>query len=277
MNAFKKQCLELRKKDFTLNEIVKITGRSKTSVYFHIKDIPLSRKKQKEISENSRKSALALAASRKGKALRAHKTFQSWTPETVLLVSHLTFDGELRWCTCGYYSRSQTLIKRVEMLFKKLVYDHAVKRRRDVKTGVFSVRYHNVALAKYLQEKSIRLLKDIRNLPHPHQKEFIRAFFDDEGCMDYNQRTNTRRIRGYQDDKEVLKTVQSILESWGIASKLQGRNEVVITGKENLIKFQSEVNFSKGVRLNPKRTNSIWKKNIEKRKLLDMAIKSFKT
>ena len=33
MNAFKEKCIELRKQDYTLSEIVEVTGRPKTSVH----------------------------------------------------------------------------------------------------------------------------------------------------------------------------------------------------------------------------------------------------
>lgn len=89
-------------------------------------------------------------------------------------------------------------------------------------------------------------------------------------------RSKKRMVRGYQNDQSVLLIVRELLKNFKIESKLAGRNEVVINGKENLIKFRDEINFSKGVRINPKRTNSLWKKNLEKRKLLDMAIASFK-
>ena len=120
------------------------------------------------------------------------------------------------------------------------------------------------------------LIRIIKNKPKVEQREFIRAFFDDEGCMDYRPDRNLRRVRGYQNDRSILILIQKLLTSFDIGSKLQGKNEVVITGKGNLKKFQREINFSKGVRLNPRRANSIWKKPIEKRELLDMAIKSFK-
>ena len=275
MNAFKQQCIALRKKDFTLNEIVQATGRSKTSVYFHIRDISLSDKKLKEISENSRKFALKLAASRKGKALRPYKQFTRWSPDLVLLVSHLIFDGEIKKNSCGYSNRSVALIKRVQRLFQ-LVYDHKPKHRLDRRTGVSQIKYHNVALAGHMEQKAKELLKEIVHSPLSHQREFLRAFFDDEGCMDFKPDRNHRRIRGYQNDRHILELVQKVLIKFGIESKLRGKNEVVIIGKENLLMFQKEINFSEGVRINGKRSNSIWKKSFEKRALLDKAIKSYK-
>ena len=54
-------------------------------------------------------------------------------------------------------------------------------------------------------------------------------------------------------------------------------NEVMISGKENLKKFQKEIGFSLGIRRNKNRSNSIWKKPLEKKFLLSEAIKSYKT
>ncbi|MCB9811530.1 LAGLIDADG family homing endonuclease [Candidatus Nomurabacteria bacterium] len=264
----------MRKKDHTLNEIVQITGRSKTTVYFHIRNIPLSKQKRKKISEATRWRALRVAAARKGKALRPFKPFQSWTPELVLLVSHLMFDGEITKSKCRYHNRSAALIKRVEDLMQ-LVYDYKGTKNTDTTSGVVTVSFHNVELETFLKSKSKELLKNIHVFSRSKQTEFLRAFFDDEGCMDVRLNKSLRRIRGYQNDQEILKLVKLLLKNFDIESKLRKPNEVVISGKENLRKFQKEINFSKGVRLNPNRTNSIWKKDIEKRELLDIAIRSY--
>lgn len=270
--SFKQICVELRKKDLTLNEIMAITGRSKTSIYAHIRGIPLSQKKRVQIVENSRKLALRIANTRRGVALRPFKPFQYWTPDMVLVTSHLMFDGRLAK-TCEYNNRSAALINRVKLLMT-VVYDFPPKPYLNSMTGVRRISYHNVALANFFKTKSGELLDSIEELSLSCQKEFLRAFFDDEGCMD--ARLKKRMVRGYQNNTLVLEKVRRLLANLNINSKLQGRNEVVISGKENLMKFRDEINFSKGVRINPNRTNSLWKKNLEKRKLLDMAIASFK-
>jgi hypothetical protein len=270
--SFKQTCIELRRKDYTLNEIMAVTGRGKSSIYLYVKDIPLSAAKRKQIADNSRRLALKVADSRRGIALRPIKPFQNWTPETVLLTAHLMFDGRLAK-TCEYNNRSLALVSRVKNLMKA-VYDFPPKHYINQVTGVSRISYHNVALANFFKQKATELVVAIGTLPVACQREFIRAFFDDEGCMD--ARSKKRMVRGYQDDLTVLHAVKTLLTNLNIDSKLQGRNEVVISGKENLMKFRDQINFSKGVRINPNRTNSIWKKNLEKRKLLDMAIASFK-
>lgn len=276
MKSFKQQCIELRQKDYSLDEIVKITGHGKSTVYFHIKDIPLSAQKKHQISERTRQRARLNSANRKGKSSRAYKSFSNWTPELVLLIAHLMFDGELQKIRCRYHNRSSVLIERVESLMR-LVYEYPAKKTTNNISGVTTVGFYNVALASYLHEQSQILISNIDTFSKEHQRSFLRAFFDDEGCMDYRISRNLRRVRGYQKDKRILKLIQSLLGQFDIESALKEPNEVVITGKENLKKFQNEINFSEGVRINPKRTNSIWKKDLEKRVLLYMAIESFKS
>ncbi len=274
MKTFKEQCRELRKRDFTLPEIAHVTGKPKTSVYFHIKDIPLSTLKQKQIKEASGIRARKVASSRKGKSLRPYRTFTKWTADYVLLTSHFLFDGELSK-SCVYNNRNLVLVERVEKLMRTL-YDFAPATYKNPETEVERISYHNVALASFLKKKAIELVGDVDHFPLELQREFVRAFFDDEGCMDYRVKRNLRCIRGYQDDGRVLRAVQKCLAHFGIDADLKGRNEVVIVGRENLLRFQQEINFSKGVRINGNRSNSLWKESLEKRILLDRAIKSFR-
>lgn len=274
MNTFKEQCIELRKKDHTLAEIMEMTGRPKTSVYFHIRDIQLSEKKKREIREKNRDFVRQVALKRKGKSARSFLTFSKWDAKTVRLVAHLSFDGEIKWGRCAYYNRSKKLIRTVTLLMKD-VYQYPPKERKNKTTGVYTVGYHNVALAAYLQKKSNELFTEAPYLSRHLKKEFLKAFFDDEGCMDYRPKDNRRAVRGYQKDVRVLFLVQNLLDEFGIESRFKKPNEVVIVGKENLKRFQKEINFSPGVCVNGKRTNSTWKKNLEKRKLLEMAINSF--
>lgn len=265
----------MRMKDKTINEIMAITGRSKSSIHFHIRDIPLSQKKQEQISERIIKQAIAIAGARKGKSLRPFKSFEKWTPELVLLVSHLMFDGEIIKRKCAYNNRSQSLIDRVEKLMR-IVYDFEPKYYIDKVSGVTKISYHNVALANYLRERALELQVGIISLGKEEQREFIRAFFDDEGCMDFRPERNLRCVRGYQKDREILVLIKKLLSNFDIQATIREPNEVVITRKENLEKFQKEINFSKGVCPNPNRSNGLRKILVEKREILDQAIKSFK-
>lgn len=135
--------------------------------------------------------------------------------------------------------------------------------------------YFNVALGAYMAKKSQLLISKITELSPSLKQGFLRAFFDDEGCVDFRERRRTRRIRGYQKDKKILLLIQRLLADFNIHASVVEPNEVVISGKDNLEKFRERIGFSVGVRVNGKRANSIWKKNIEKRVILNKAIASY--
>ena len=276
MINFKEQCIALRKKGYSIIEIMKATGRARSSMHTHIKNIPLSDKRIEQYKIESGKRIRKFALARKGKSMRSFRPFTAWSVDTVLLVAHFLFDGEIARVRCAYNNRSEALIERVTRLMRKW-YDFEPKRYQNQLTGVYRISYHNVVLGAYIQKKSIELLRQIKKMPLDLKREFVRAFFDDEGCMDFRPLTNHRRIRGYQKNVRVLKIVRALLQELGVESHTELPNEIVIVGKGNLLRFEREVNFSQGVYINGKRSNSRWKKHIEKRELLKMAIASFKT
>ncbi len=202
------------------------------------------------------------------------KEFSTWSPQLVLLVAHLIFDGELSSSGCRYNNRSGALIQRVRTLMKG-IYDFDPKLYVNPITGVTKIGYNNVALGTYLLKKAEELLEEIERMPRECKREFLRAFFDDEGCMDFRPARNKRRVRGYQKNIRILSIVQSLLADLDINAHIVLPNEVLITGKSELLKFQKEINFSPGVRVNGNRSNSIWKEHVEKRDLLARAIDSY--
>lgn len=276
MNGFGQRCVELRKKDYTLAEISRATGRPRASVFEYIRDIPLSDQKLKCIRDARAAQILEFIQKRRRKGAKAFKRFRVWTVDTVFLVSHFLFDGEIRHGGCVYNNRSASLVNDVRARMKKISYIEPKLYANRI-TGVLSIRYFNVIFGEYIKDKSILLLNKIEQMPQDLQREFLRSFFDDEGCMDFNLATNIRRVRGYQKNTKILDLVEKLLGNFNIDARVVRPNEVVITGKENLLKFQKEINFSRGVRINGNRPNSIWKKHLEKRRILKMAIESYKT
>ena len=196
MGAFKQQCIELRKQDYTLPEIVRITGRPKSSVHFHTQNIPLSAAKRRSISESSAARAREIARKRRGLSARLFQKFTDWDPKLVCLVSHLIFDGEIKRSGCVYNNRNVVLLDRVEHCMKK-IYLLEPKRYLNKLTGVARISYFNVSLGEYMKEKASQLLREIDALPLHLKREFLISFFDDEGCIDYRPDRNHRRIRGY--------------------------------------------------------------------------------
>lgn len=275
--SFKQQCQQLRLAGYTLPQIAEETGRSKTSVYFHINHIPLSQKRRKEIAQAATRRILEATRARKGKSALGRQPipFSSWTPESVFAISHFAFDGELRHYLCAYYNRSRPLIDRLQKCMKSM-YDYPPARSTK-SNGVITIAYFNVELAAYIKKKRIELFDTIEILDSNLQLVFLRAFFDDEGCMDYKPSARTRRIRGYQHNSDVLKLIQRLLQKFGIQSTIRtSSKEIVISGRDQLCLFRNLINFSPGVKINGKRSNSVWKKSYEKRWLLEKAIASYK-
>ena len=274
MNTFKRQCIELRKLDYTLPEIARITGRPKTSVHFHIRHLPLSARKKETITESYRARILQITAQRRGKSKRTFRKFSQWSTDTVFVVSHFLFDGEIK-CGCIYNNRNGKLIARVKRSMDK-IYDLEPKYYIDKSTGVSRISYYNVELGIYIKKKAEELLQEIDTLSLNLKREFVRSFFDDEGCMDFRPTENIRRVRGYQKNTAILYLIKELLEHFSIDALIKQPNEIVVVGKENLVKFQKEINFSPGVRINGNRSNSIWKQSLEKRLILRKAIASYK-
>ncbi|OHB18815.1 MAG: hypothetical protein A2854_03055 [Parcubacteria group bacterium RIFCSPHIGHO2_01_FULL_56_18] len=158
----------------------------------------------------------------------------------------------------------------------KGIYPLEPKRYIDAATGVSRISYYNVSLAEYIKRKSIELLQSIGIMPKEFKREFLRSFFDDEGCIDFRPDRGNRRVRGYQKNIEVLKIIHALLTDFAITSRIQLPNEIVIVGRDNFLRFEKEIGFSPGVRINGKRSNSIWKKSLEKRKILRRAIASYR-
>lgn len=276
MDSFIDRCKSLRKQGYTLSEIVQITGKSKSSVYAYIRDTPLSSARLRNIRKASGERIRKFALARKGKSTRSFKQFKKWNEGTVSLVAHLLFDGGIYPRSgCTYNNRSEALVSYVKDRMRA-IYVFEPTYYTNPLTGVLRISYHNVALAIYMKNKVRNLLQKVRHMPLNLKKEFVRAFFDDEGCIDYRPEKNRRSIRGYQKNIKILNLVQKLLQDLNIESRVVLPNEVVIVGKENLTRFECEINFSTGVFMNGNRSNSRWKKHIEKRELLKQAIKSFK-
>src|SRR3989344_1185465 len=274
---FKKWCQELRIKGYTLGEISLVTKRPKTTVYFHIKSIPPTSKllsRIKAIRADSIKGKGPL----KGRSLLGYKykEFNQWTPSLVNLVAHTLFDGAIRREGVLYYNRSQALIDNFKNIMS-LIYDGKPKIYNS-KNGVTRIAYHNVELSVFLKNKSEQLIADILKLPVNFQREFLRAFFDDEGSVDFRLYDKKRRIKGYQHNTSVLNLISKLLKNFGVDSCVYSRfNEVVITKKENIKQFAKEINFSKGLNITGQRSNSVWKRSFEKRSILSNLLDSYQS
>ena len=198
--------------------------------------------------------------------------FDGWNAQLVSLVSHLIFDGEIKYGGCVYTKRNTVLLKRVAICMK-VVYPFPPKKYESF-PGVHKIAYHNVELSSYLKAKAQKLLRDIGNTSTQLQQIFLRSFFDDEGSVYFIHKR--RAVRGYQHNIKILVIVKTLLKNFGIESRIDAKyNEIIISRRNDLIKFAEEINFTRGVRINGNRSNSIWKQSLEKRVILQRALSSY--
>lgn len=272
-------CKNLRKKGYTLGEIVKETGLPKTTVFYHIRDISLSSQQKEKIEKRKRRKINKhIKKNIKGKCRGSRNVDKpdGWTDNLLLITAHFMFDGEITR-GCVYSNRNIVLINRVKNLTNKIFNLEPSSCDYRKKSGVHKVSYYYVELANYFKKKCNQVKKYIKDSSLQEKKIFLRAFFDDEGCVSYSKKWNSRKVRGYQKDKEMLLLIKELLQEFNIESRIDKGHtyEVVVSRKENLIKFRDKINFSEGVFINPDRKNSIWDKKLEKRKILNKMLASY--
>jgi len=279
------KCRILRRNGFTLGEIAKAVKLPKTTVYDHVNDTlfspeaqeRLKRAQERIVKENTKRINKFNIKVRKGKCIPGRVVLRpdGWMPELIFLIAHFMFDGEIQSHSCIYHNRNKALIDRVSSLMKK-IFNLRPHNWLNKETGVHRISYHYVELADYMRNKTQGLKKYIKNALLPEKKIFLQAFFADEGSVGFEKKRNKRRVRGYQYNLEILKLVQKLLNDFNIESKIDEKyKEIAISRRSNLVKFRDKINFLKGVYINPDRKNSIWKKKLEKREILDYTINSY--
>lgn len=113
------KCRTLRRKGFTLGEIIKTTNLPKTTVFDHIRDIPLSVELKERIIRENIQRLNKFRPNKKGKCISGRVVPKpiGWTNELVFLVAHFMFDGEIRYCGCIYHN----FLCRISRLYKKKI------------------------------------------------------------------------------------------------------------------------------------------------------------
>jgi hypothetical protein len=276
-SALIEKCRNLRREGFTVREINRAIKLSVGTVYNYIRDIPISPKLKEKIILKQIKNTQRLVEFnikiRKGKCIpgRLVPKPKGWTKKLISLVAHFMFDGEIQTHSCIYHNRNKALINQIDSLMKK-VFNLRSYNWLNRETGVHRISYHYVELADYVRKRAQELKKYIKTAILTEKKIFLQAFFDDEGSVHFDKKL----VRGFQYNLETLQLIQNLLKDFDIQSKIDEKyKEIVISRKPNLIKFHNKINFSKGIYINPARKNSIWKKKLEKREILNRVINSY--
>jgi intein-encoded DNA endonuclease-like protein len=183
------------------------------------------------------------------------------------------FDGRIGDDGCIYYSKDKYQIEHMHILLRKIFKAKPRIQLRD--NGVYGLVFYQVEFAGYIKNRKEELLTYLNNgAPKTQKREFLRAFFDDEGCVFY--KGDTRRIRGYQKSGVILRQIVNLLKKFDINSKIdKSAKGIEISGKKDLERFAKEINFSPEIYINPDRKNGVWKEKISKRDILALALSSY--
>lgn len=269
------EMIQMRRDGLTLTEIQNKTGLSKTTIFHHIQSVPKSDALKYKLRLISQELQKKVSDSRRGKSVKSYtfKKPEKWDPDFVNLVAHFLFDGQITRGSCTYYNRNETLLNGIIKSMNKILGVSDYKKYNS-SGGVKRVAYHNVEIVAFLRRKRDELQTYIFGASEKEKLSFLKSFFDDEGCVSYSAKR--RLIRGYQHSLNILKIVSTLLSEFTIQNRVDEKYyEIYISRKENLIKFQKFVNFTPGVTINGARSNSIWKKSLEKREILKMAVDSY--
>lgn len=269
------KCKELRSKGYSFGEISSKIGLAKSTLYPYLKNISLGARQRQNIEIRRKEKCNNKANPKKGKCLPGREIIKpnSWSKDLIHILSHFMFDGRVDEDSCIYYSKDKYQIEHMQKLLRDTFRANPKVQLRD--NGVYGLVFYHVELANYLKSRKEELFAYLNNgAPRAHKQEFLRAFFDDEGCVFY--KGDKRRVRGYQKSQPILWQIMDLLDEFGIKSKIDRHvNGVEISGKENLEKFSKEINFSPEIYINPNRKNGIWKEKISKRKILDLALRAY--
>ena len=265
---------------------MKLVGLPKTTTFDCIRNVSMSKKGENRLAkikeENIVKSTQRINKYNRNKRRKSIQYFRKkkmlnpgyWSGESIFLVSHFMFDGRISNGGCEYYNRSDYLINKMRENMQKLLGLDSKIRLRDF--GVKQVAYYHVGLSFHMFKKTQELLKYIVDASIREKRIFLQTFFDDEGCV--GKWGKKRLVRGFQHNYKILRLIQNLLNDFDIKSKIDKKyNELIITGKDNFIKFRDNINFSKGIFINPDRKNSVWKEKLEKREILNRVINAYVT
>ena len=270
----KERCRVFRRQGLSIGEIAKKLQLSESTVHWHVKGIVLTKAQQQKLRDRWRLVMVKVNARRRGRALKPVAFLTPpWSVELVHLIGHLSFDGRVDRYGCSYYSRAKNQALHVKWLMHRLLAIRPKVRLRP--NGIWVVSYYNVEVAAWVAQREWQLLTVV-DTREDWYRQWLQAFFDDEGHVHISK--HIRRVRASQHDPHVLQHAQRFLDMLGIKSRIdQSAQAVEITGRENLIEFRNRINFSPGIRVNAHRKNGLWDRGFEKRKLLDLALGSYKT
>lgn len=270
----KTKVIQLRYQGYSLNEIVRITGISKSTAQGWVRNIRLSDSARNQLIRKEREGKIKGNNSRRKIIPNFGNNPSKYPVQLVRFMSHAFFDGGIYKDSVNYYSSHKVLLDTFATdgltLFGFSANEYVSKY------NIFRATYYSKNLVDFITKAKVSFFNDVVQMPDLSKIAFLKAFFDDEGTITYIPETNKKAVRGFQKDLRVLESVCTVLNDFGINSSIENIRylpEVVIRRQLDLEKFQRIVGFSPGVNFLATRKNSRYDEPVEKRLILAEAVK----
>ncbi|MBU3904817.1 MAG: hypothetical protein KJ906_01550 [Nanoarchaeota archaeon] len=249
-----------------------------------IKASSISGKINRDSGHLKKMRKVALEACVKKARERIPQSSKEMTKEKVRILGHCLFDGGLSYKKKGYnaifYSNNSNKLINQFKNDMKSVYGLKPTDIREREDGNKQIRYCCIAAVEDLYQiigktNSKKLPDFIFSLPKSWKILFLKTFWDDEGCVCYNDFIDSknrkhinRAVEAFVADDIIRAKLNKLHNDIGIETRIW-REKIIVSRIENLRKFSKLINFSSGIRVSyPK---SKWD-GMEKRRVLEMAL-----
>jgi hypothetical protein len=168
--------------------------------------------------------------------------FEKITKEKVRIYAHSIFDGHVSHSKgnsyiVGYTNKNSELLKEFE---KDVQFVYGLKPTiSKVKRGATLIVYSS----KLMYLDILNFDKSLIKTNDEYKKIYLKAFFDDEGCVGFNPKRGKFFISGSQKKREELLFIKSLLDGLDIQSKLYKRT-VEITLNKDIFRYSKLIGFT---------------------------------
>ncbi|MDP7180358.1 MAG: LAGLIDADG family homing endonuclease [Candidatus Woesearchaeota archaeon] len=168
--------------------------------------------------------------------------FDKVTKEKVRIYAHSIFDGHVSHSKgnsyiVGYTNKCPELLREFG---NDVEYVYGIKKGEYLlKSGVTNLIYSS----KLMYLDILNFNKSIVKEDPEYKKVYLRAFFDDEGCVIFNPSKGKFFINGKQHNQKEILFIKSLLDDFGIGSKVY-KFVIEITLNKSIIEYSKLIGFT---------------------------------
>jgi DNA-binding phage protein len=168
------------------------------------------------------------------------KGFDKITKEKVRIYAHSIFDGYVsknNSYVISYINKNQELLSEFE---NDMGFVYGLKPTRSkVGSGVTQLIYSS----KLMHLDILNFDKTIIITNDEYKKIYLKAFFDDEGCVHFNLKKGMFSVSGSQKCEEELLFIKSLLEDLGIQSRIS-EPTITIGRNKSILRYSKLIGFT---------------------------------